>query len=938
MNYNDDLDSDLIYMNQNLEGVSSVNTVTSNFYSQLRTRSIIEPDFIFDKNYRLTSVDPSLKMDFSRILNKPYFIKNVTWTSANTQYSVIDVTRIPLDIFNNALAKIPFEASTLYRAKMSILLQVAGTPMHQGILLASAMPIGYASDPTFVGSRQIVNSLMAAPHVFLNANEQTSTRLRIPFYVNSPLDKTDLDKTTYNMNFTGTDYAAVPIMVLNPLGVPTSGSSSVSISMHVVFDEIEFYAPHTDVGYAPTLIDLEAQGLMDDLKSAGTRAIDGAFSTVRKLTGDLFDVARSGIRQYTGLHSPNYPMLQSKIYTQSRNVTNTTDVPVRFDKMDNFANHDRIVKDYIFETSQDEMDIKYLGTKPQYLGTFVVKTTDTAGTLCWSRPITPSQEFQPASYLNFAGETIDTSSFTNLQQLLAYIHRYWRGGMKIHFQSSMSNFHFCKLAVARDYSVRVPSAVSYPTFQSIPNLMTEFLEFSAGGQIQTVEMPFVSQLSQLPCVLEWEGNASQHGMYYVYLNQPLVTNGSVPLSVNFNVYISLDEDFQFFGYATNPLRINYPNPISAIPTENPPPEEEILPLRRVESNLEQIIHRLRMEELEGQASAPIPESVQDELTASPLTNSSVICPDFRPVTNLRDHFRRFYKVYHKGVNAEGLNTVNGLLTYDIADLIGQRAQLAASPVTDAVATTLDLTSKMFLGCSGGSRFKIVVSGTSSASAWYVPPGFMAAQAPGGDAIFISSIPRSRSVTPNAVALNSLMYQNLVDSGTFIDNSFSAQCPTLERANYSIAAGVFSAYNSAGGDVNYVPDATSLIEFEVPNMSPYKFYGDVTKVSRLSQNYLLASSTCSLGHIVIYIPPTALTGGDRVGCNVTIYASYDDVARHGYQVFVPSIIKPAYFNGPGNLRWLGTDTNYPLGVTEVGIRATPPTALQLYYYDFYTKLT
>jgi len=927
-------------MNQNLQGVSSVNTVTSNFYSQVRTRSIIEPDFIYDKNYRLTSVDPSLKMDFSRILNKPYFIKNIIWSNALTQYSVIDVTRIPLDIFNNALAKIPFESSTLYRAKISVLLQVAGTPMHQGILMASAVPIGFTSDPAFVSSKDVINSLMAAPHVFLNANEQTSTRLRVPFYVNSPLDKTDLDRTTYNMNFTGTDYAAIPIVVMNPLGVPTSGSTSVSISMHVVFDEIEFYAPHTDVSYVPIPGDLEAQGLLEDLKAAGSRAIDSTFSTVRKLTGDIFDIARAGIRQYTGLHSPNYPMLQSKTYVQSRNVANTTDTPVRFDKMDNFANHDRVVKDYIFETSQDEMDVKYLGTKPQYLGTFVVKTTDPAGTLCWSRPITPSQEFELTDYVNFAGETIKTSKFSNLQQLLAYIHRYWRGGIKIHLQSSMTNFHFCKLAIARDYSVRTPSSFSYPTFGSIPNLMTEFIEFSAGGQIQTVDMPYVSQMSQLPCMSEWQGNSSQHGMYYIYLNQPLVTNGSVPTTIAFNVYISLCEDFQFFGYATNPIRINYPNFLSGIPTESPPDEEglDLGTLKRTKSDLSQILEKFREQELEAQSSAPIPESTQEELTASPLSDSSVVCPDFRPVTNMRDHFRRFYKVYRQGLNATGLNNSNELITLDVADLIGQKSSLVSPFTGTAVSSTLDLTSKMYLGCSGGVRFKIVVSGTSSASAWYVPPGFTATEVFNNDAIFLSTIPRSRSTFPNAITLNSLMYQNLTDNSSLVDNSFSVQCPTLERANYAKASGVFSAYNPTGGDVNYIPDATSILEFEIPNMSPYQFYGDVTKVSTLSANYLKASSTSALGHIVIFIPATALTGGDRVGCNVAVYASYDDVTRHGYQVFVPPVVIPAYFDGPGNLRWLGTDMNFPQGMAAVGPRATPPTSTQLYYYNFYTKLT
>lgn len=921
----DTYDEDLTYMNQNLQGITSVNTITSNFYSQVRTRSVIESDFLYDKKYRITSVDPALKMDFSRILNKPYFIKNITWDTTGAQFSLLDVTRIPLDIFNNALAKIPFESSTLYRAKMSVLLQVAGTPMHQGIVLAAAMPVGYASDPLSVGSKQLVNSLMAAPHIFLNANEQTSARLRVPFYVNSLLDKTDLDKTTYNLNFTGTDYSEVVMMVLNPLVAPTSGSTSVSISMHVVFDDMEFYAPHTDVSYVPIpvpLADLEPQGFIDDMKAAGTRAIDGVFSTVRRLSGDLLDAARSGIRQYTGLHSPNYPMLQSKTYVQSRNVANTTDVPVRFDKMDNFANHDRVVKDFIFETSQDEMDIKYLGTKPQYLGTFVVKTTDPSGTLCWSRPITPAQQFDSTTYVNSFSETIKSSTFTNIPQLLSMIHRYWRGGIKIHLQANMSNFHFCKLALARDYSVREQAMSSYPTFQSIPNLMTEFLEFSAGGQIQTIDLPFVSQLSQLPCAIDWDTNCSEHGMYYIYLNQPLVTNGSVATSVSFNVYISLDEDFQFFGYNVNPLRINYPNVMSKIPTDDPPKEPELL-------------GDAPLIDLVPQATAPITESTQEELTASPLDNPSVSCPDFRPVTNMRDHIRRFYKVFRRGYSSQSIIDTQGLITLDVADLLGQRAQLVASPVTDSVATTLDLLSKMYLGCSGGARFKIVVSGCSTASAWYVPPGFIASSAPSGDSIFVSSVPRSRTTTTNAVTTNALMYQNLISSSSTADSGFSVQCPIVERANYS-KPGYFSAYNTTGGDVAYIPESTSVIEFEVPNMSPYKFYGDVSKVSRTTNNFYVQSSTCALGHIVIFIPPTAVTNSTVVGANVAVFASYDDVARHGYQVFVPSVIYPAYLDNITS-RFLGTDFNSPPGLSPAGPRSDvagiPGT---LYYYNFYTK--
>jgi len=924
------LNDDITYMNQNIDGITSVNTISSNFFSQVRTRSVIEPEFIYDKKYRLTSVDPDLKMDYSRILNKPYFIKNVNWSTVGTQFSILDVTRIPLDIFNNALAKIPFESSTLYRAKISVLLQVAGTPMHQGIVIAAAMPIGFASDPSYTGSSKSLNSLMAAPHVFLNANEQTSARLRIPFYVNTSLDKTDLDRKTYNFNFTGTDYSEVAIMILNPLVAPTGGTTSVSMSMHVVFDDVEFYAPHTDVSYvpipAPPLLDLEPEGLVEDLQKAGSRAIDSVFSTVRKLSGDVLDVARSGIRQYTGLHSPNYPMLQSKTYVQSRNVANTTDVPVRFDKMDNFGNHDRICKDFIFETSQDEMDIKYLGSKPQYIGSFVVKTADAAGTLCWSRPITPVQQFESISYVNAGGETINTCSFNNIQQILAYVHRYWRGGIKIHLQANMSNFHFCKLAVARDYSVRTLAMRTYPTFGSIPNLMTEFLEFSAGGQIQTVEMPYVSQLNQLPCTVDWESNASQHGMYYIYLNQPLVTNGTVATSISFNVYISLCDDFQFYGYAINPLRLYYQNVISEIPTEDPPEEEGLV----------FSVDRLRASKIEAQsASAPVTESTQNELTASENKDVSIISPDFRPVTNIRDHIRRFYKVYRRGLNSATITATNSLITLDIADLLGQRTQLINSPVSDSVASTLDLLSKMFLGCSGGSRFKIVVTGCTSASAWYVPPGFTALEVASGDAIYLSCIPRSRATTAQAVLTNAVMYQNLTNSTSTFDSSFAVQCPTVERANYT-SSNAFSAYNDSGGDISYVPDATSVLEFEIPNMSPYKFYGDVTKVSRVTSSYLAQSSTSALGHIVLFIPPMALTNSTVVGANIAAYVSYDDVARHGYQVFVPTVVIPAYLDGT-TPRFLGADLNYPLGTSLTGPLATKPaTTSSPFFYNFYTK--
>ena len=80
-----------------------------------------------------------------------------------------------------------------------------------------------------------------------------------------------------------------------------------------------------------------------------------------------------------------------------------------------------------------------------------------------------------------------------------------------------------------------------------------------------------------------------------------------------------------------------------------------------------------------------------------------------------------------------------------------------SLVVDLVVITLDVVFKLYLGCSGGFRFKVVVSGISLVSVWYVPPGFLVAVFASGDAIYLLIVPWLRFLAVNAVEVNSLMY-------------------------------------------------------------------------------------------------------------------------------------------------------------------------------------
>ena len=844
-----------------------VEAISSEYYSQVRTRTLIEPPYIYDQNYKVQSVPLELKMDFSRILNKPYFIKNVKWTTSEISGDILDTVKIPMDLFNNPLSLIPFSASTLFRAKIALMLQVSGTSMHMGCLLAGALPNGMGIDTKF---RQLTNTLMCSPHAFLNANEQTSIELRIPFYVNSHLMRTDLDKSTASFEFNGVNYAEVPLMVLNPLACPANSNTTLTVSIYAIFQEAEFYAPHTDVTFV-------AQGFVDDLSSIGTRFIDGLFSTVRKTTGDILDAGRRGIKTLTGLHNPNKPNLDLKNYVQSRNVSNTTDHSTKFEKMDNFANYDRILSDYIFETAYDEMDIKNLGKKPQYLGTCKVSSSDSAGILLWSRPITPNQ-----GYFNFTSREelppeIKTLAFCNLQQVLAYVHKYWRGSINIHIQSVMSNFHFCKLAVARDYSVRVQSYSAYPSFESIPNLMTEVLEFSAGGQVQTITMPFVSQLNQLPVSLDFFNNSDQHGMYYIYLNQPLVSNGTVPKDVYFNIFISLGDDFEFYGYSNDPILVSPLGEVRNTPTT-----------------------------FEAQASLEVPVNDQEELHLDTKENLRHCAIDLRPVTHVRDHIRRFYKVLKRAILYDEFNTSNGTFVFPINELLGQAPLLETGSFPSAYnaeyKSTLDLFASMFYGCNGGGRFKVVVTGATDASMWYVPPSYysqlLETQA-GFDVTTVSCYPTLETYDPSINIEQHELYDNLtLDFDRPI--KYSVQSPFIERANFNTSG---PTQHVSRDYRRRIMDSTSILEVEVPNISPYKFLGDITKTATTSFStggVSQSSGCCNMGYLVLSLrQPSPINLTENIlrdySINVTIYAAYDDAARFGYQVYCPTVIIPAVPN-------------------------------------------
>lgn len=831
--------------------------MSSNYFSSLRTRSIVEPEYIYDKFPSINSLPRNLDIDYTKILHKPYFVKNIKWGTGDTAYNFLDYIEVPFGIIVNELTKYPFNTSVMFRAKVSLIFQVSATPMHQGTVLIGALPSGvYASLNSFTSVPARMNKLMVAPHGFLYANESTAVRIQVPFYNNSKLVNTDVMSDTVHPNRLRSEFADVVVMVVNPLAQPTSAAESVTISVHAVFDELDFYVPHIDTTFV-------TEGLAD----IGTKAVNGVFGIAKSAvgglcdlgktaTGDFLDYLRGVFKQYTGLHNPNYSSIAQKNVITARQNVNQVDIPTYFEKLDPYGDYSRITKDYLFDTATDEMLMSHLLSKPMFVSSFTVKSTTTAGTPLFARPITPFQQTPfLANALDYEGSQTKSPAFCDLHTMFFHLSKYWRGGLSVHIQSNMTNFHFCKLLVARNYSPVEGMASGYPKYEEIQNLMVETLEFSGGGQVQTVDMPYISVMDFLPTTTNLDFNAFMHGMYYIYLAQPLVSNGSVPVDIQFNVYISMNKDFQYYGYSNNLLQVFGFG-------ETPPASREFE------------AEAATMQPIEDQSSLNNPgEAKHDKYEDEFL----------RPIVSVRDYSRRMYRTFRARFMYDDLVARNGVFAIDVGTLLKPPMSTGSAGVYQrAYSHPLAVLRRSFLGYNGGLKVKAVISGSSVGMMWYSPPSYVR-NADGIGTTWVGTEPLAYA-SPTTTVAGEKLYG--LDNGEPSAANYSSVMPTIERPNYTTSTSGASTHR---GTEENVLMGGCILEAHVPNLSPYRFLGDGTSMD-ITVLDSKESPFEQMGHLIITLPrdPSLLGYNSNAKCSVelALWIGADDEGRFGFQSILP----------------------------------------------------
>jgi len=793
--------------------------------STIQTRSIDEVPTIYpilDEG----SLDQCMHIDVKPWINRPFYCTTIPWTTSSTRFSSLtpaNFFRMPADVIlsNPALVRL-MQSAAFYKQKLCLNISLTGTISHQGMLLVGILPPSTADARYPVRNGTFINTMLSGPHAFLSANEASSTCLEVPWYCNTDYAALDVSGTgspssvTTDFCYPNSNFATLVITVLNPLLPGDGASTTLSVVIEAFFKELDLYVPSPrSVTFSVTPPTMVGESLF---AKAGTKVTDVVFNSVKKASGDVIDIMRGTFRSITGLHNPNDATLRDKEMMSTRNYNNTVDSQVRYEKLDPYSTIDRITDEPIFNTTTDEMMIKRIISKPQYLGTFNVLTTSNTGALLFCRPISPYQ----------GGTQVGTCISNNIE-LLHLMTRAWKGSLKIHIQSVMNNKQNTKLKVIKYYAPPSACLTGYPSMTDIVNAPSDLLEFSAGNQTLTVDIPFHSRNRLLYNTRDVNSAATMMGMYYIYLAQPLVVADSAISSVEFNVYMSCGEDFQFYGYSTEVGRV--------IPTVPAALEGET---REMEGESAEVMN------------APSKQSV---LRSSNDVEKDIYSSRLTPLVDIRPLIRRNQFGFSGSVTIAADGTANYALPL---------SSLICETTDSFYRGSVGLLPAMFYGKNPGLKFKLKVRETAAAAVSFVPPNCNTDSA-------------SR-------LLNTYYRKSSVDGPTSATPGFWSDFPSgIARPGlYPVPQVEFVNTWSISGSAD---SPLGEVEFSIPNTTIFKFVGGGDKMNTLSSTTLLMT-TGDLGTLYFQFLGTP---ADVV--QFVLYYSYTDETRLGFQVIAPLIQQP-----------------------------------------------
>lgn len=802
--------------------------------ASISTRTIVDGTTIPSSMPTIHVAEP-FRIDAKPFINRPFFVEEVLWTSSTEAYKLLQPQyyKLPRDlILSNRTLLEGLKIGSLYRSSCELNISVAGTITHAGCVLVGVIPPLDQDIDFSLPRNTLVNTILSGPHGFLHANEATSLTLKVPWYCNTDLDSLDFTlptasyKNPANLNAFSGNMGTLVFLVLNPLQPSEGSSQSLSIIVEASFKNLDILVP------TPRFVTYQAQSYF---KNLGTGIFDSAAKYAKTIVGDGIDAARSWIKSYTGLHNPNTPQVNGANVYVKRNRLNNVDTTTFMENLDPYANDSRIVQEPIFHTLEDEMSINHIIGKRQYIGTCRVSQSDTVGTRIFNRPISPYQGGLSAAANGLPG------TFSNNIELIHNLARAWKGDIDITIQSVMNNKQQVKLRMLQLYNPSERISASYPAYRSLLQAPSHLMEFTAGGQEHTIRLPYLSRNRLTPCARDKTTEALMHGEYYLYVAQPLANSTNSPTDIFFNIYITLNEDFNFYGYSTESI------------ASGPPLFQFVDNIRGAsdDSETRTTVRPESVSAVSADTSPPIvfePQmmKVMNEPQRQEQENNSISPANdtrLQPIIDVRPIIRRLYPSQYTRFNLTAGTPTQIVL--GLRDIIGEGLYRSA-----AFQNPCSAIARMYYGKHAGFKIRASfdldgdITADLSVKAYFVPQQIVASNLTVDKTVFVSGAP----------------------------NALSDQFTNAQPVQFPL--------NNSFIPIE-VQDKT-IFEFTVPNCSTLKFIGSPTKMIR--GNHLhdqdAAGDAGSVVFSVVY--PRDIRGG------ILLETACTDESRFGFHSIAPVV--------------------------------------------------
>jgi len=515
----------------NMEATASSEEVVTTGFNE----EVIEPPLTFTQPTMTYADTPNNLTDF---FESPLVTNQVAWSTGQAALTVLAHINYR-DLFTTDFTT-KMRGRNLLNARFNLRVMINAMPFHAGRLRVVFVPGKFA---TGIQSKidtytHFLSQITQLPGFEMDA-KVPSMEFSMPFI--SPHNYIDYASDGAGI-FSSSNFGTYYIVILSPLTVGSTGSTTVDVTVMSWYDQIKLCAPLIgNANMKGALQDKEREAVASGSVSKGLRAVStfaGALSTIPALAAYCAPVMwasdrLAGVASAFGYANPitdTPTMVVSNQY--NRHFANSDGDDTSFTAALLRNNEVQMLQDITFR-KEDEMSWNFLKSVSAITRHFSWDTSTAIGTNIQNFKIGPNNLIEISNITQGGGHVATIQSGPPFTYLAPQF-KYWRGSIVLTLKIVKTQFHSGRLCVV--YNPTVNFDFTSLTLNNTQYMMREFIDLRY-EDTATFVLPYLNSYDWL-LYDEWMGT------FKVYIVNQLVAPATVAQIVDILVEIKAGDDFE----------------------------------------------------------------------------------------------------------------------------------------------------------------------------------------------------------------------------------------------------------------------------------------------------------------------------------------------------------------------------------------------------------